>query len=150
MFSDLRWISGCMSAQRAIQQMQVHEVNLRPSQLTKSNWINGPTFLWQEIADWKETTREVPALAENDPEVEGVVSLATVINSSFPPYWKDCPISLTGNVLRRLWHCVCGTCVALKLRLKLKLDTIYVGIRSVQGKLRSNLFRSKNSVKLSL
>ena len=57
---------------------------LRPSQLTKSDWINGPNFLWQEIADWKETTREVPALAENDPELKGVISLATTISSSFP------------------------------------------------------------------
>ena len=107
---------------------------LRPSQLTKSNWINGPNSLWQEIAEWKVKTREVPALLENGPEVKGVVFSATVINSSFRLYWKDCSFPLTENVLRRLWHCVCGTCVALELRLKLKLDTIYVEIRSVQGK----------------
>ena len=78
---------------------------MQPSQLKKSNWINGPNFLWQEIADWEET-RVVPALAENDPEVKGVVSLITVINSLFPSLLERLSHFFTGNVLRRLWHCV--------------------------------------------
>jgi len=41
-----------------------------PRELSKSKWITGPDFLWQDEAEWETSSTEaVIGLSEEDPEV---------------------------------------------------------------------------------